>query len=135
MMRAAALLAWASGLGFGLPGIYAIWHLLDRGGIATVMGYPTYGEGVFEDLGVTTSVPLLVAFVVVCAAECVAGWLLWSGRRIGAILALALLPLELVFWIGFALPFGPIVAGARTVLIFMSWTSASRTQAWQEDVT
>jgi hypothetical protein len=28
MMRAAALLAWASGLGFGLPGIYAIWHLL-----------------------------------------------------------------------------------------------------------
>jgi hypothetical protein len=37
MMRAAALLAWASGLGFGLPGIYAIWHLLDRGGIATVM--------------------------------------------------------------------------------------------------
>jgi hypothetical protein len=99
------------------------------------MGYPTYGEGVFEDLGVTTSVPLLVAFVVVCAAECVAGWLLWSGRRIGAILALALLPLELVFWIGFALPFGPIVAGARTVLIFMSWTSASRTQAWQEDVT
>jgi hypothetical protein len=45
MMRAAALLAWASGLGFGLPGIYAIWHLLNRGGIATVMGYPTYGEG------------------------------------------------------------------------------------------
>ncbi|HZY26996.1 MAG TPA: hypothetical protein VFE49_01945 [Jiangellaceae bacterium] len=28
MMRAAALLAWASGLGFGLPGIYEIWHLL-----------------------------------------------------------------------------------------------------------
>jgi len=82
-MRAAALLAWASGLGFGLPGVYAIWHLLDRGEIATVMGYPIYGEGVFEDLGVKASVPLLVAFVVVCAAECAAGWLLWSGRRTG----------------------------------------------------
>ena len=41
----------------------------------------------------------------------------------------ALLPLELVFWIGFSLPFGPVVAVARTVLILMSWTSASRAQA------
>jgi hypothetical protein len=77
---------------------------------------------------VKASVPLLVAFGVVCAAECAAGWLLWSGRRTGATLALALLPLELVFWIGFSLPFGPVVAVARTVLILMSWTSTSRTQ-------
>jgi hypothetical protein len=41
---------------------------------------------------------------------------------------LALLPLELVFWIGCSLPFGPIEAVARTVLILMSWTSTSRTQ-------
>ncbi|MGH8824110.1 MAG: hypothetical protein ACRDVN_06510 [Jiangellaceae bacterium] len=76
-----------------------------------------------------TSVPLLVAFLLVCAAECVAGWLLWGGHRTGAILALALLPLELVFWVGFALPFGPIVAEARTVLILMSWSSLSRSPA------
>jgi len=50
----------------------------------------------------------------------------WSAHW--AILAVALLPLELVFWIGFSLPFGPIVAVARTVLILMSWTSTSRTQ-------
>jgi hypothetical protein len=93
------------------------------------MGFPTYGEGIFEDLGVKVSVPLLVAFVVVCAAECMAGWLLWGGRRTGSILGLAPLPLELVFWIGFSLPFGPVVAVARTVLILMSWTSASRAQA------
>jgi hypothetical protein len=40
------VLARASGLGFGIPGINAIWHLLDRGGIATVTGYPTYGGGI-----------------------------------------------------------------------------------------
>ena len=40
--------------------------------------------------------------------EPVAGWLLWHHRRTGAVLAL--LPLELAFWIGFAatLPLGPV---------------------------
>ena len=97
MMKAAALLAWTTGLGFGLPGIYGIWHLLRRGEIARIMGFPTYGEGTFERFGLTTTVPLLVLFVVVCAAECVAGWLLWGGHCSGAIFALALLPLEVVF--------------------------------------
>lgn len=45
---AAAVLAWMSGLGFGIPGIYAIWYLIDRGFIASLMGYPTYGGCVRE---------------------------------------------------------------------------------------
>jgi hypothetical protein len=45
----------------------------------------------------------------VCAGEMVAGWLLWQRRRPGVVLAYALLPFELIFWIGFALPFGPIL--------------------------
>lgn len=121
-MRTAAALSWMSGLGFGVPGIYAIWYLVDRGSIASLMGYPVYGDGVFENYGVSTSVTLLVAFLAVCVAECVAGWLMWGYSRSGAILALALLPFGLVFWIGFSLPFGPILAIARTTLILMSWS-------------
>lgn len=122
MMRAAAVLAWVSGLGFGIPGVYAIWHLVDRGSIASLMGYPTYGDGAFDRHGVSTSVPLLVGFLAVCVAECVAGWLMWGFSRSGAILALALVPFGLVFWIGFSLPFGPILAAPRTALILMSWS-------------
>ncbi|HZN71907.1 MAG TPA: hypothetical protein VFC00_09545 [Micromonosporaceae bacterium] len=38
-------------------------------------------------------------------------------------LALALLPFGAVFWWGFALPFGPVLAVARTILILISWRS------------
>ncbi len=58
--------------------------------------------------------PLLVAFLLVCRAELVIGWLLWQHRRPAGLRALALLPVEFVFWIGFALPLGPIVGPART---------------------
>ena len=124
-MRTASVLAWISGLGFGLPGIYGIWHLNNRGSIATFMGFPTYGNGVFENFGVKTSVPLLAAFVVVCSAECVAGWLLWGSQQAGAILSLVLLPIGLVFWIGFSLPIPPILGLARTVLVLANWSSLS----------
>lgn len=41
----------------------------------------------------------------------------------GLVLALALLPFGAVFWWGFALPFGPVLAVARTILILISWRS------------
>lgn len=121
MIRVAAVLAAFSGLGFGLPGLYAIWNMIQGRGIAYVMGLPTYGEGPFERWGIKTTIPLLVAFVLVCATEFVAGWMLWNSDKGGALLALALLPIELTFWIGFALPFGPIFAVARTGLILIAW--------------
>lgn len=112
-MKAASVMCWVTGLGFGLPGVYGIAHLARTGTIARFMGFPAYGEGPFERLGIRTSVPLLSAFVTVCAAECVAGGLLWRSRRSGAVLSLALLPVESVFWIGFALPFPPVGAAIR----------------------
>ncbi len=93
-------------------------HLVRHGEIATFLGYPTYGHGVFENrCGIRTTVPLLSAFAVVCAAECGAGALLWHQRRAGAALALVLLPAETVFWVGFSLPYGPVAAAARTALV------------------
>lgn len=127
MIRVAAILAWFSGLGFGLPGLYAIWYMLQGRGIARVMGLPTYGEGTFERFGIKATVPLILGFVLVCAMECVVGWMLWQNDRGGAVLALVLLPIELTFGIGFSLPFGPLFAVARTILILIAWTSLSGT--------
>jgi hypothetical protein len=72
-------------------------------------------------------------FLVVCAAELVSGWLLWRCRRAGAVLALALLPVEFAFWIGFALPLGPPAGLARTALILLGWSSLSRRRAQPAD--
>jgi hypothetical protein len=50
-----------------------------------------------------------------------AGWLVWNGRLSGGILALALLPAGAVFWWGFALPYPPILAVVRALLLLASW--------------
>jgi hypothetical protein len=120
-LRLAAICLWISGVGFGLPCLAAIRNLLAGRGIPMILGFPAYGGGPFERHGIRTTGPLLVAFMVVCALECVAGWLVWTGEKRGAVLAAALLPLGGVFWWGFALPFGPLFAVVRTVLIIVGW--------------
>ena len=78
----------------------------------TFLGFPTYGNGPFEGWGFPTSTALLVGFVAVCIAEVVV--LLWRDATTALWLALALLPVELACWIGFGLPFGPLLGLART---------------------
>jgi hypothetical protein len=124
--RAATRVAAASsgllGFGFGVPCAYGIWHLARRGEIATVLGYPTYGKGPFEAVGIPTTVPLMSAFLSVCLGEVACAWLLWKGRPAGRTMAMWLLPLETSFWIGFALPFGPPLGMARTMAVLRSNT-------------
>ena len=117
MTRAAAICSILLGLGFGLPGAYGAWYCARHGEVWTFLGFPTYGHGPFQRWGVHTTVPLLLGFVVVCAAAVVVRVLLWRGDAIAPWLALALLPVEFVFWIGFALPFGPVLGLARTALV------------------
>jgi hypothetical protein len=116
-MKWAAVFAWLSGLGFGLPAIPAISYFAEHEDVWTFIGFPTYGEGPFEDVGLDTSVPLLALFLLVCVAEVVMGWLLWTDRRLGVLLAIGLLPIEFAFWLGFALPLGPAFGIVRTALV------------------
>ena len=120
-LRTAAGLLCLTGLGFGLPCIWGIRHLRETGEVWTFMGFPTYGDGPFERHGISTTTTLLVAFLAVCILEVVAGVRVWGVHIDGAILALALLPVEAAFWWGFALPIPPIFAVARTVLLLGWW--------------
>ena len=122
MIKIASFCLWVSGLGFGLPCIYGIWSFLKGNGIAFVMGFPAYGNGPFEKIGVHTTTPLLTGFLFVCALECIAGWGLWSGDKGAAILSMAIIPVEMVFFIGFALPFGPPLLLIRVILLLLSWS-------------
>ena len=117
MTRAAALCSVLLGLGFGLPGAYGAWYYACHGEVWTFVGFPTYGGGPFERWGIPTSVALLLGFVAVCAAEVAVGVLLWRDAAAAPWLPLILLPVELVFWIGFALPVGPLLGLARSMLV------------------
>lgn len=120
-IRVAAILHWFVAVGFGVFCLPAIRNLRSGRDVPIVMGFPAYGRGPFERLGMPTTVPMLAAFLAVCVLEALAGVLLWGGHRSGAILALALLPLGGVFWWGFALPIPPLLALIWTLLILKNW--------------
>jgi hypothetical protein len=122
-LRVAAVLLWLNGAGFGVFTLPAMRNLLLRRELPLVMGFKAYGGGAFERRGLHTTVWLLAAFLFVCVAECAAAWLLWGGHRSGAVLALAILPFAGVFWWGFALPFGPVLALLEVALILVNWRS------------
>lgn len=84
-LRGAAVLLWLTGAGFGIPRLWRIWYLHSTGRVATVMGFPAYGHGPFEGHGLSTTIPLLLAYLVVCVLEVVAGVRIWGGARDGAI--------------------------------------------------
>jgi hypothetical protein len=119
MLRAAAVLSWVLAVGFGSFDIPAIASVARGDDVWYFIGWPTYGDGPFEQLGIPTSVPLLVGFLLVAVAEVIVGLLLWKGRRVGSVLSIVLLPIELAYWIGFALPVGPVLGLVRTVLVIL----------------
>jgi hypothetical protein len=118
--RTAAVLAWVPGLGFGLPGVYAIRYFAEWRQPWIFMGFPTYGDGPFEAVGIDTSVPLLTLFLAVCLAELAIGVALWRRARSSVAAGLALLPLEFAFWVGFALPFGYLFGAARAAVLLVA---------------
>ena len=119
MRTSAGVVSILLGLGFGLPGIAGAVHFGRTGQVWTFLGFPTYGGGPFERVGLSTCVPLLAGFLLVCLAEVLVGAALIGGAPRSTTLAMALLPFELAFWIGFALPLGPVLGIARTVLLLL----------------
>lgn len=123
LIRVAAFLHWFIAVGLGVFCFPAIQNLLNGRDIPLVMGFPAYGRGPFERVGIPTTIPLLAMFLLVCILEAVAGVLLWGGHKSGAILALVLLPAGAVFWWGFTLPIPPVFALIWTVLILLNWSA------------
>lgn len=119
MRIAAALSSLILGLGFGIPGAIGMRHLWRTGEIWHFLGFPTYGGGPFERIGVSTTVGLLAGFLVVCVAEVMLGVLIWLNAPYVSVLGWVLLPFELVFWLGFALPVGPVLGAVRTILVLV----------------
>jgi hypothetical protein len=80
-----------------------------------------YGGPAFERMSHPTFSVLLASFSAVLAVDVVAGWLLWRGDRAGAVLTLALVPVEAAYWAAFALPIPPLMAVVRIALIAVGW--------------
>ncbi len=121
MIRIAAALNVVIAVGLGVFCIPAIGNLALGRDIPLVMGFPAYGHGPFERIGIRTTIPLLVLFLAVCIVQGVAGIQLWGGHRSDGVLSLVMVPVAGVFWWGFALPIPPIAAVVWSSLILLNW--------------
>ena len=131
----AAAAAGVAGLGFGLPCLAGLRHLATTGEVWQFLGFPTYGEGPFECVGIHTTVPLLGAFLAVCTAEVGLAIAIMRRATWAPKASRALLPFELAFWIGFSLPFGYVFGLARLLLLRRQRRSHGRPQRLGTGVT
>jgi hypothetical protein len=125
--RIAALLLWIVGVGWGIiGGTWLIWWMLVRGRLPVLplIGEPNSGP-FYANFSHGVFVVLLAASVGLGIVQVGAGWLLWNGERAGGLLQFGLLPIEALFWYGFALPIPPFLAIARVVLVILAWSGLS----------
>jgi hypothetical protein len=120
--RATAVLLWIVAAGWGLPAPWLMWWVLARGRLPVlpIIGQPNGGPFYFN-ISRGAFVALLAFSFVLAFAQGWAGWLLWAGKRSGALLQFGLLPVEAAFWYGFGLPIPPLLAIARLVLTALAW--------------
>jgi hypothetical protein len=122
--RAAAVQTWIYAAGFGGSALPVSAYLLTRGRLPTFFKlFEMYGGPWYVRVQPRTFAALLAGFSGVSALTAWSGWLLWRGRKAGAVLNLSLLPIEAVFWRGFDLPIPWLMGNARAALIAASWSS------------
>ena len=113
---------WLVAVGFGAPTPFVATYLLRERKLPIFMGlFPAYGGGFFERWSPEVFAMLLGLFAALSALELFAGVLLWQGEQIGALITLALMPIEIIFWAGFAVPIPPLLAVARIALLWAGW--------------
>jgi hypothetical protein len=121
--RRAAIVCWAYAAGFGLPAVPVAAYYLREGHLPWFGDlFPMYGGPWSDRMTPTEFAGTTVAFLAVTAVVSGGAWRLWGGHRDGAVLVLVTLPVEAVFWYGYALPIPPLLAVLRVALIGAAWS-------------
>ena len=120
--RAYAVVTWAYAAGFGLPTVPVSVYLLRHGSLPWFGDlFPMYGGPWSGRLGNDQFAGLLVSYLGLMAVVARAAGQVRRGSRRGAVLSAGLLPVEAVFWLGFALPIPWVLGAARVALLVAAW--------------
>ena len=120
LSTALALLVLFDGSSWALGAVPTLYYAFVHHVLPTIWGIRLLG-GPFERLGLEVLIVAGLMFVVVSSLKLLAAYWIWNTRKDGAILALILLGVSIVFWYGFALPLGPTEGVAELVLIALVW--------------
>lgn len=111
---------------FGVPAVPVAIFLANKGRLPSLWGlFDMYGGPWSYRFLNDRVIALLLAYAGVVLAAALSGLLLWKMRKAGAVLNLGLLPVEAVFWIGFALPVPWLFGIARVALVSLAWRELS----------
>jgi len=125
--RSAAVVTWVYVAAFGGPVIPNAAYVVQNGSLPSFLGiFRMYGGPWSVPFEEGTFLLLLTGFLIVTLAAAWAAWLMWHGSRSGGVLTLALLPVEAVFWLGFALPLPWLLGLIRAGLVIAGWKSLGR---------
>ena len=120
--RAYAVLTWAYAAGFGGPAIPVSVYLLRHGSLPWFANlFPMYGGPWSGRLTDGQFVGVLLGYLGLLALVARAAGPVRRGSRRGAVLSAGLLPVEAVFWVGFALPIPWVLGAARLALLVAAW--------------
>ncbi len=127
--RAYAVVTWAYAAGFGVSAVPVAVYLLRRGSLPWFGDlFPMYGgpwSGRFRD---EQFVGLLLSYFGLVGVVAWAAGRVRRGSRRGAVVSAGLLPVEAVFWIGFALPIPWVLGAGRVALLVAAWRRLSGPQ-------
>ena len=127
--RTAAWVTWAYAAMFGAPAVPVAIFLAEKGRLPSLWGlFDMYAGPWSSRFADDRVVALLLVYSGVVLAAVLSGWLLWKMRKAGAVLNLGLLPVEAVFWVGFALPIPWLFGIARVALVSLAWQELSRSR-------
>ncbi len=123
MITAASLLFLVPGLGFATVTPFILVYVMSHGSGPVAFGIEFLDGGSRIGLlwGYSAVIALGLALTAVGVMEVVAGlWLMKSLRR-GGRLAIALLPLDLFFAVGFGIPVLYVLPPVRTIILASGW--------------
>lgn len=125
--RAYAVLTWAYAAGFGLSVVPVSVHLLRRGSLPWFGDlFPMYGGPWSERLPPGAFAGVLGGYLGLVSVVSWAAWRTRGGSRRAAVVSVALLPAEAVFWLGFALPIPWVLGAGRAALLIATLRHPAR---------
>ena len=124
--RMAAVVTWTYAAMFGVPAVPVAIFLARKGRLPSLWGlFDMYAGPWSRRFTDDRVVALLLVYFAVVVVVVVSGRLLWTTRKAGAVLNLGLLPVEAIFWVGFALPIPWLFGIARVALVSLAWSELS----------
>jgi len=125
--QTAAVVTWTYAAMFGIPAVPVAIFLAEKGRLPSLWGLFDMYAGPWSSRPADDhTVGRLLMYSGVVLATSFSGWLLWDRRKVGAVMNLGLLPVEAIFWVGFALPVPWLFGTARVALVVLSWPELSR---------